>query len=329
MAERRYNPLTDDWVIVSPGRVARPWHGGTEPSVQVPAENWRADCHLCPRTTRASSVANPDYRGVYVFDNDFPALGDGAPADRGPSRLLVREAIGGRCRVLCYAHRHDATLGSLDEPDVRAVVTAWCEETAVLGREHAWVQVFENRGRLMGSSNDHPHGQIWASSHVPTLPTREDARQRLHSDVHGQPLLLDYAATELAAGERVVACNGSWLAVVPYWAAWPFEILLLPRRHCPAMEDLRDAECDALATILKTIIGAYDRLFGVTFPYSMGWHGRARGQGPHWQLHAHFYPPLLRSATVRKFMVGYEMLAEAQRDLTAEDAAARLRALIG
>jgi len=326
MAERRYNPLADDWVIVSPGRVSRPWQGDvttTDPRVN---EAWQAGCHLCPRNMRTSGEVNPDYRGVFVFDNDFPALDDTVP-DATASALLRREAVRGRCRVVCYSDRHDATLGVLPEAGIHAVVDVWRDETAALAQDHAWVQVFENRGRMMGSSNDHPHGQIWASSHVPTLPAREDRQQRLHFEAHGRALLLDYAHAEAADGTRVVATNDRWLALVPFWAAWPFEVLLLPRRHRPGFADLDSADSRSLATMLKRLIAAYDALFGVAFPYSMGWHGRVPGLGSHWQLHAHFYPPLLRSASVRKFMVGYEMLAEAQRDLTAEEAAARLRAL--
>jgi UDPglucose--hexose-1-phosphate uridylyltransferase len=327
VAERRYNPLADDWVIVSPGRVVRPWHGEVVPAAGHASDPWQSDCYLCPRNRRTSGVENPDYRGVFVFDNDFPALDDTAPDD-ATSPHFRREIVRGRCRVICYSHDHGVTLGNLAEADIRAVVETWRIEVAMLARDNAWVQVFENRGRMMGSSNDHPHGQVWASSHIPTLPSREDARQRAHFEEHGRVLLVDYAEAEVENGARVVVSNPFWVAVVPFWAAWPFEVLLLPRRHCPGFADMTSAEALALATLLKRLIAGYDALFGVTFPYSMGWHGRVAGLGAHWQLHAHFYPPLLRSATVRKFMVGYEMLAEAQRDLTPEEAASRLRGCI-
>jgi len=327
MAERRRNPLADEWVIVSPGRVQRPWQGDEADAPVVARRAWDPGCHPCPRNPRASGIVNPDYAGVFAFDNDFPAL-DAAPATEEDAGLLERETVTGRCRVLCYSHRHDRTLAELEDAELAAVVRAWREETDALGQDHAWVQVFENKGTMMGASSPHPHGQIWASSVVPTLPAREDVQQRAHAAAHGRPLLLDYAQQELASADRFVFGNGSWLAVVPFWAAWPFEIMLLPLVHCPGFADLHPRHATDLAEVMSTVMKGYDQLFGVPFPYSMGWHGRCRDQGDYWQLHAHIYPPLLRSATVRKFMVGYEMLAESQRDLTPEAAAARLRAAV-
>lgn len=322
MTERRYDPLARRWVIVSPQRVQRPWQGEHD-APELPAlPAHEPNCHLCPAVSRANGQSNPDYRGVYVFDNDFPALAIGA--DRVPTHgLLRREPVDGRCRVLCYHHRHDLTLGTLPAMALHAVIDTWVDEYVMLSRDYGWVQIFENRGRMMGSSSDHPHGQIWASSHLPTLPAVEDATQREYRQAHGASMLLDYLQAELADPVRLVTANASWAVLVPYWASWPFETLLLPRRPLADFSAITPGEKRDLADALQQLLGAYDALFGVPMPYSMGWHGC--GSGRHWQLHAHFYPPLLRSASVRKFMVGYEMLAETQRDLTPEDAAARLR----
>ncbi len=325
MAERRFDPLSDRWVIVSPERVQRPWQGERDPARPASLPTKADDCYLCPGAVRAGGAVNAHYTGVLVFDNDFPALGSSVAAARSDG-LLHSEPVTGRCRVLCYHPRHDLTLATLPEGGLDAVVACWVDEHAALSRDHDWVQIFENKGRMMGCSSDHPHGQIWASAHLPTLPAIEERTQAAHLASHGAPLLLDYANQELRLGDRVVASNACWLAVVPYWAAWPFETLLLPRRRLPGFDAITPAAQSDLAALLQRVLSAYDALFGVPMPYSMGWHGRGRGHGEHWQLHAHVYPPLLRSASVRKFMVGYEMLAEAQRDLTPEQAAARLRA---
>jgi UDPglucose--hexose-1-phosphate uridylyltransferase len=324
LAERRYDLLSDRWVIVSPQRVLRPWQGEETDDTAAQEPDWRPDCYLCPRNQRASGVSNPDYQGLLVFDNDFPALDD-QPVHATPDPLLRQQAVTGRCRVICYHHQHDRTLGTLRESELGRVVDVWAEQHTQLGSGHDWVQIFENRGRMMGCSSDHPHGQIWASNHLPTLPATEDRMQRTYYETHRSPLLLDYAHRELKLGDRVVSSNSNWLVVVPWWAAWPFETLLLPLQPLPDFSAMGDPMQKDLTAILHQLLRAYDGLFAVAMPYSMGWHGRGRSMGDHWQLHAHFYPPLLRSATVRKFMVGYEMLAEAQRDLTPEDAAARLR----
>ncbi len=235
--------------------------------------------------------------------------------------------------MVCFSPRHDLTLPVMSLPEIRGVVDVWASQMVELGQRYRWVQVFENKGAVMGSSNPHPHGQIWGSDLLPNEPTKEERQQRAFFQEHASPLLVDYAALEAEQRERVVVENEHWLTVVPYWAVWPFETLLLPRRHVLRLPDLNSVERDALASALKRLLTRYDNLFEVSFPYSMGWHGAPSGPAApgdayvHWQLHAHFYPPLLRSATVKKFMVGYEMLAEAQRDLTAEQAAARLRAL--
>ncbi len=330
MAERRHNPLTGDWVIVSPGRANRPWQGSEEKAAAPASNRWQPDCYLCPRNARTSGIVNPDYRGAFAFDNDFPALDAVVHHFDGNEPLLRAESITGRCRVLCYSEHHDATLASLSTRELAGVVDLWRAESAHLRDEYAWVQIFENKGALMGCSSPHPHGQAWATSTVPTLAAREDEAQRAYASTAGVPasiMLLDYARRELSLGARIVAQTKRWIAVVPYWAAWPFETLVLPLEHRRGFEDLDSHDSAELARLLAQLLPAYDRLFDVSFPYSMGWHGRGRDHGPHWQLHAHVYPPLLRSA-VRKFMVGFEMLAEAQRDLTPEDAAARLRQLV-
>ena len=326
---RRYDPLRDEWVLVSPGRTNRPWQGGEErPQVeQRPA--YDPTCYLCPGNTRANGETNPAYDSTFVFTNDFAALRPGTLDDTFEDGLLRAEGEQGTCRVICFSPRHDLTLAGMSPAEVRRVVDLWADQTADLGARYRWVQVFENRGEAMGASNPHPHGQVWAGTALPTTIAREDASQRAYHARTGSPLLLDVARQE-ADGPRVVDADDHWLVIVPFWAVWPFEVLVLPRAHVARVPDLDDARRDALAAILGRTLRRYDALFGVPFPYSMGWHGApfdADAATDAWTLHAHAYPPLLRSATVRKFMVGYELLAEAQRDVTPEDAAARLRAL--
>ena len=331
---RRYNLLTGEWVLVSPHRTQRPWQGQVEklPPETRPAHDPK--CYLCPGNERAGGLKNPKYDSTFVFTNDFAALLPDVPVASSElggleEGLLRAESEQGTCRVICFSPRHDLTLPEMAEPDIRHVIDVWGEQVTELGQQYRWVQVFENKGAVMGCSNPHPHGQIWAGSALPNEPAKEEAQQRAYFEAKGSPLLVEYATLEANRQERVVVENEQWLAVVPYWAIWPFEILLLPRRHVLRMPDLTGLERDSLAAILKRVLTKYDNLFETSFPYSMGWHGAptADGDDSHWQLHAHFYPPLLRSATVKKFMVGYEMLGEAQRDLTAEQAADRLRAL--
>ncbi len=328
---RRFNPLTGDWVLVSPHRTKRPWQGQVE---RLPADNRPAydpKCYLCPGNERAGGAHNPGYTETFVFTNDFAALLADTPT--GPQEiapLMQAEAVVGTSRVICFSPRHDLTLPLMSLPDIRRVVDVWAEQIADLGQTYRWVQVFENKGEAMGASNPHPHGQVWASSFLPTLPAREHERQRAWFEAHGRPLLLDYLDQELAAEGRLIAVNDEWTALVPYWATWPFEAMLIPRRHAARLPDLDAAQRDGLADIAKRLTTRFDNLFETSFPYSMGWHGAPTGDMMEtdtrpWQVHAHYYPPLLRSATVRKFMVGYEMMAEAQRDITPEQAAARLR----
>lgn len=322
---RRYDPLRDRWVLVSPQRNLRPWEGHRERPVAA-EPGYLADCYLCPGNVRASGQRNPQYSGVYVFDNDFPALLTPEQGEVCTDPLFRSSPVRGRCRVICYSPRHDLALASLDAAAMGQVVDAWAEEVSALSRDYDWVQIFENRGAAMGCSNMHPHGQIWALDTLPTEAQIEDRQQRSYLREHGSSLLLDYAERELALEDRIVCCNAHWLAVVPWWAVWPFEVLLLPRFTVSHLPQLSAPARAALAMILGELLGAYERLFATPFPYSMGWHGAPGAvASPHWQLHAHFYPPLLRSATVRKHMVGFEMLGESQRDLTPEEAAARLR----
>jgi UDPglucose--hexose-1-phosphate uridylyltransferase len=330
---RRRNPLTGQWVLVSPHRLLRPWQGRTEPDPGAAARPAHDPaCYLCPGNRRAGGAINPDYRQTFVFDNDFAALRPEAPAAEGDSAdpLFTREGVAGTCRVVCFSPRHDRTLADLEPAGIEAVIDTFAAESAALGGRYRWVQAFENKGEIMGCSNPHPHGQIWASSSLPSDAALEDEAQRTYLERQGRPLLLDYAEREARAGARVVLEAPGFLVVVPFWAVWPFETLLLPRQPVARLPELTPPRRQELAQVLGRLLRAYDRLFGVSFPYSMGWHGAPFDAAPqdHWLLHGHVYPPLVRSATVKKFMVGYEMLAEPQRDLTAESAAERLRALV-
>ena len=323
---RRYDPLSDQWVLVSAGRTKRPWLGRKErggPPVQRPT--YDPECYLCPGNTRVSGGQNPEYDSTYVFTNDFAALRPDAGDEQLHDGLLVAEAQPGTCRVLCFSPRHDLTLTQMSSAAVREVIDLWGRETDELGADYRWVQVFENRGEAMGASNPHPHGQIWAGTALPERGSREDAAQRRHLDSSGQRLLLDVVAQE-SGGVRVVEESAEWLAIVPFWAVWPFETLLLPRRPAARISQLDDAQRDALADTMKRLMHRYDALFGQPMPFSMGWHQAPfdGGSVEHWQVHAHFMPPLLE-ATKRKFMVGYELLSEPQRDISAEDAAEQLR----
>jgi UDPglucose--hexose-1-phosphate uridylyltransferase len=322
---RRYDPLRDRWVLVSPQRSQRPWQGQQEPAANREPE-YVADCYLCPGNQRAGGQQNPDYEGVYAFDNDFPALLPATSAETDATPLFRSSPVRGRCRVLCYSPQHNLTLAQMSEAQIIDVVDCWAAETAVLARDYEHVQVFENRGATMGCSNAHPHGQIWAMDTQPGEIVTEGRQQEHYLATHGSRLLLDYALQERERGERTIVCNNAWIAVVPWWATWPFETLVIPFDPVDTLPDLDTWQRQQLAQLLKQLLSAYDTLFAVPFPYSMGWHGKPRSERrSQWQLHAHFYPPLLRSATVRKHMVGFEMLADAQRDLTPEQAAARLR----
>jgi UDPglucose--hexose-1-phosphate uridylyltransferase len=329
---RRFNPLTREWVLVSPHRTDRPWQGQMETSGAEKKLQYDPTCYLCPGNTRAGGVRNPPYISTFVFDNDFAALKPDTPPGRfEQDGLLIAESEPGICRVVCFSPRHDLTIANMELPDLRLVVDEWMRQYAGLGARDFinYVQIFENRGAMMGASNPHPHCQIWAGHSVPNEVMKEQTAQTAWREQHGACLLCEYAKLERTAGTRVVEENGAFLAVVPFWAVWPFETMIVAKRHMTAIDGLSSAGRDDLADILKRITARYDRLFHVSFPYTMGFHQRPTDGDAHdeWHLHLHFYPPLLRSATVRKFMVGYEMLATPQRDITAEAAAERLRAL--
>lgn len=324
---RRYNPLLDEWVLVSPHRTQRPWQGQQEKVAGEKKPAYDPKCYLCPGNERAGGAKNPDYTSTFVFRNDYSALLPDNPEGGRDEGLFVSDSVRGECRVLCFSPRHDLTLAEMEHEAIRTVVDLWASQIEEMGPRYPWVQIFENKGQAMGASNPHPHGQIWASTEVPTLPKEEDRHQRAYLVSHGKPMLVEYADQERRRGERVVVETEHWLLLVPFWAVWPFEYLLIPKRHVLRLPELTDAERNDLATIMKEGLVRYDNLFETSFPYSMGWHGAPNDDAeyPHWQLHAHYYPPLLRSATVRKFMVGYEMLGDPQRDLTPELAAKRLR----
>lgn len=325
---RRQNLLTGEWLLVSPHRASRPWQGAEGPSGFDEGLHYDPVCYLCPGNTRANGGRNPVYDGAYVFANDFAALLPDTPNPPPVDPLMPVAPARGEAHVLCYSPDHSCTLPELGSAGARAVVDAWCEQAEKLGRKYAYVQIFENKGAMMGCSSPHPHGQIWASDHVPTEILKEDERQAAWLESRGSVLLDAVAAREDREQVRIVESNAHWVAIVPWWAAWPFETLVIARDHVTGLAELSDAARQSLADLITRLTARYDNLFGVSFPYSMGWHQAPRDarNAAAWRLHAHFYPPLLRSATVRKFMVGYEMLAEPQRDLTAEQAAARLRA---
>ena len=327
----RFDPLRREWVQVSPRRTERPWRGQVDPpeAGTIPAHD--PGCYLCPGAPRARGATNPDYSTTFVFDNDFAALHPSTPpAAYTDADLLVARSEPGICRVVCFSPRHDLTLSRMDFAGIRAVVDVWIDECARLAAcpEIGYVLVFENRGAAMGASNPHPHGQIWATATVPNEPAREQASLSAWRHAHGGCLLCDYLSLEAARGERMIVENGAFAAIVPFWAVWPFETIVISKRHVTGLDALDQAARDGLADLLKRLTTHYDNLFETPFPYSMGFHQRPADEAAHdeWHLHAHVYPPLLRSAAVRKFMVGYEMLGTPQRDLTPEDAAARLRA---
>lgn len=323
---RRYNPLRDEWVLVSPHRAKRPWQGQQEAVEEAVRTAYDPQCYLCPGNVRVNGVANPDYSGPFVFDNDFAALMPEAPAPSDDDPLMRAAGARGEVRVICFSPDHARALPELTLAEIGAVITTWQSQLAELGQRYANIQIFENKGAMMGCSNPHPHGQIWATDYLPNEVSTEDRTQRGWTG--SGPMLFELALKE-ADGPRVVVQTDHWLAIVPWWASWPFETLLLPRFAVKRLTELDGPQAKDLAGALKELTTRYDNLFHCSFPYSMGWHGApfTDGAQDYWQLHAHFYPPLLRSATVRKFMVGYEMLAEAQRDLTPEQAAEKLRSV--
>ena len=328
---RRFNPLLREWVLVSPHRTERPWQGRVEETPPTNTPYYDPACYMCPGNKRSTGVANPNYNSVFVFDNDFPALLPGTPNTTiNQQNLLVAEGEAGICRVLCFSPRHDLTLSQMEPAEICPVVDEWIAQFQELGAREdiRYVQIFENRGTLMGASNPHPHGQIWASSSVPHLVEAEQESQRAYKETNGSCLLCDYFSLERQQNERIILENEHFATLVPFWAVWPFETMILPKRHFSAMPQMTSGERDALAAILQQTTACYDNLFRSPFAYSMGFHQQPTDGAAHdeWHFHTHFFPPLLRSAIVRKFMVGYEMLASPQRDITPEIATERLRA---
>jgi UDPglucose--hexose-1-phosphate uridylyltransferase len=331
---RRFNPLSGEWVLVSPHRALRPWQGNRETRPAEALVRYDPECYLCPGNPRAQGIRNPQYHSTFVFDNDFAALKPDTPPDQidlDNRGLIVAEGESGICRVICFSPRHDLTLSTMPLTAIEEVVRVWTSQFSELSAQPhiAHVQIFENRGALMGASNPHPHCQVWATRSLPEAPARELVTQKNHWEKRGSCLLCEYLALEAAEKQRIVCQNESFTAVVPFWAIWPFEILVISRRHFASLPELSAPEQSQLAEILQTITSIYDRVFDVPFPYSMGFHQAPSDDAAHpeWHFHAHFYPPLLRSATVRKFMVGFEMLGTPQRDITPESAAERLREL--
>jgi UDPglucose--hexose-1-phosphate uridylyltransferase len=329
---RRLNPLTNEWVLVSPHRATRPWQGEVAPLPSASEPAYDPNCYLCPGNARVGGVRNPAYSSTYVFDNDFPALKRDTPSDRldvDTKGLLVAESEPGVCRVICFSPRHDLTLATMEPAQIEPVVHTWTEQFRELSSlpEINHVQIFENRGAMMGASNPHPHCQVWATASIPDAPAKELASQQAYQKAHGRCLLCDYVALEEKQRERIVVDNDGFVAVVPFWAVWPFVFLVCSRRHIADMTQFNADEIQSLAAILKSVTSTYDKVFGIPFPYSMGFHQAPTDKHAHaeWHFHAHFYPPLLRSATIRKFMVGFEMLGTPQRDITPESAADRLR----
>ncbi|AKQ46727.1 galactose-1-phosphate uridylyltransferase [Rufibacter radiotolerans] len=333
-SHRRFNPLLGEWVLVSPHRSKRPWQGQQEAAEKDTRPAYDPGCYLCPTNVRANGETNPDYPSTFVFVNDFAALQTDSHTGEftKPGSLLQAHSERGLCKVICFSPRHDLTLSDMEVSEIRKVVDLWQQEYLELGALDyiSYVQIFENKGSVMGSSNPHPHGQIWAQSSVPGEPAKETDQQEAYFKQNGRSLLADYLKEELEAKARIVVVNEHWVALVPFWAIWPFETIIIPRRHFQHLGQITDAEKDGYADIMKKLSSVYDRLFDTSFPYSAGIHqSPTDGQDyPGWHLHMHFYPPLLRSATVKKFMVGYELLGDPQRDITPESAAERLWALL-
>ena len=328
---RRYNPLMDEWVMVSPHRSKRPWQGQVEDINEDVRPQHDPACYLCAGNTRANGKVNPRYENTWSFTNDFSALLPDIPSGDYNNGLLTAKSERGICRVVIFSPRHDLTIPEMKVEEIRKVVDLWVQEYEELGAKNFinYVQIFENKGAIMGCSNPHPHGQVWAQETVPDLPSRKAKNQLAYWEKSGSTLLSDYLATELKEKERILFENDHFITLVPYWATWPFETMILPRKPISRITELNDAGKNDLADAYRQLTIRYDNLFKISFPYSAGIH-QAPTDGkehPEWHLHMSFYPPLLRSATVKKFMVGYEMLANAQRDITAEMSAARLKAL--
>ena len=327
---RRLNLLTGEWILVSPHRTKRPWQGKVEAAAITSLPAYDHNCYLCPGNKRADGTANPHYPSVYSFVNDYAALLPESPEGvYNENDLLVANNVTGKCKVICFSPRHDLTLPLLKNEDIENVITLWCREYAELSMEPdiRYIQIFENKGEIMGCSNPHPHGQVWASTNIPVELQKETTSQLNYFSKYGSSLLKDYLALELSKQVRIVVENESFVALVPFWAVWPYETMIISKRHLQNILQFKEGERRLLADMLKRLTVKYDNLFQTSFPYSAGMHQAPvnNRDHPEWHWHMHFYPPLLRSSTVKKFMVGYEMLANPQRDITAEWAAERLR----
>ncbi|RPI05978.1 MAG: UDP-glucose--hexose-1-phosphate uridylyltransferase [Ignavibacteriae bacterium] len=329
---RRKNILTGEWVLVSPHRTSRPWQGALSAPANEIRPAYVPDCYLCPGNKRANGEVNPRYTGTFVFTNDFAALLDDIPpVKQNRNNLLHMKSERGICRVVNFSPRHDLTLAEMQEGDIEEVISAWQHEFRSLGAHpHVnYVQIFENKGPLMGNSNPHPHGQIWAQESIPMEPMKELKQFKLYYAKNKRSLLADYLKLEMKLNERVVYENKSFVVLVPFWAVWPYETMIISKRRISTLLQLKDAEKKEFANVLSVVTVKYDNLFKTSFPYSAGMHQAPTDGKDHreWHFHMHFYPPLLRSSSIKKFMVGYEMLAEPQRDITPEYSAGILRDL--
>ena len=329
---RRYNSLTGEWVLVSPHRAKRPWQGQIENNESADLPEYDTSCYLCPGNTRIGGVKNPVYSNTFIFTNDFSSLLPDTPRGKiNENDLFIADAENGICRVICFSPKHNLTVALMEVDDIRKVIELWIQEYTELGKkdEINHVQIFENKGSIMGCSNPHPHCQIWAQRSIPVEVAKEQLQLGNYHEKNKTTLLSDYLKAELRKKERIICANTSYVALVPYWAVWPFEAMIISRRAMSSIAEMVDDEKTHLAEIYKLLTIRYDNLFQTSFPYSMGIHQAPTDGKKHheWHLHIHFYPPLLRSAMVKKFMVGYEMLANPQRDFTAEQSAMRLQEL--
>ncbi|XP_050535572.1 probable galactose-1-phosphate uridylyltransferase [Daktulosphaira vitifoliae] len=327
---KRYNPLKGEWILVSPQRMKRPWDGQTETVYCDMGPEFDPTNPLCPGVVRSSGEQTPFYTSTYVFKNDFPAMLENTPEPPLSNDPLFRiEGVQGTCRVMCFHPKSNVTISLMNIDEIKCVIDCWVEQLKDLGKQYTWVQIFENKGTMMGCSNHHPHCQIWSCSFLPNEPHIKDINQKNYFVKYGRPMLMDYVERELKAKERIVYENSNWVVLVPFWAIWPYETMVLPKRWIKRMNEITDDEKTDLALSMKVLTTKYDNLFKTSFPYSMGWHGAPTGSNwdgyDHWVFHGIYLPPLLRSATIKKFISGFELLAQCQRDLTPEQAAERLR----
>ncbi len=329
-SHRRYNILTDEWVLVSPHRTKRPWQGKKDTPTDLPKIDYDPNCYLCPGNTRANGAVNPDYTSTFVFTNDFAALLEDQPEEIFEDDMLKAKTESGICKVICFSPNHSLTLPLMDVEDIAKVIDLWKKEYTELGSKEKinHVQIFENKGAIMGCSNPHPHGQVWAQSSIPEIVLKKQEQQAKHYTKTGKSLLGAYIQKEISLDERIIARNEHFVALVPFWAVWPYEVMIAPIRHYNSIKQLNSQETLSFSEIIKEVTTRYDNLFETSFPYSSGIHQSPTDkEHPEWHFHMSFYPPLLRSAEVKKFMVGYEMFANPQRDITAEQAANTLKEL--